>query len=94
MNLRIERLKGLAVAVIVLIFVSASLHTRSSARMPEETIPQKDAQSNDLFLKNCASCHGKDGRAKTFKAKLNHAQNLISAKWQASITDEHISFRS
>jgi mono/diheme cytochrome c family protein len=24
----------------------------------------------ELYAKHCASCHGKDGRAKTFKAKL------------------------
>ena len=28
------------------------------------------------FAKNCATCHGKDGRAKTFKAKFNHARDL------------------
>ena len=43
-----------------------------------------------LFLKNCASCHGKDGRARTFKAKFNHARDLTDPKWQETITDEHM----
>jgi len=46
--------------------------------------------SNSLFAKNCATCHGKDGRAKTFKAKLNHARNLTDPEWQVSVTDERL----
>jgi mono/diheme cytochrome c family protein len=44
----------------------------------------------ELYAKNCASCHGKDGRAKTFKAKLNHARNLADAEWQGRVSDERI----
>jgi cytochrome c oxidase cbb3-type subunit III len=36
------------------------------------------------------TCHGKDGQAKTFKAKFNHARNLTDAKWQAEVSDERI----
>jgi len=62
----------------------------SSAKNPAEDIPQKDTEANFLFTKNCASCHGKDGRAKTFKAKFNHAQDLTDSKWQGAISEEHI----
>jgi cbb3-type cytochrome c oxidase subunit III len=44
----------------------------------------------ELYAKNCASCHGKDGQAKTFKAKLNHARNLSDAEWQNRVSDERI----
>ena len=54
---------------------------RSSQKLPD---------GDALFLKNCASCHGKDGRAKTFKAKFNHARNLTDPTWQAAINDEHM----
>jgi cytochrome c oxidase cbb3-type subunit 3 len=43
-----------------------------------------------LYSKNCASCHGKDGRAKTFKAKFNHARNLTEPGWQEAVSDERI----
>lgn len=46
--------------------------------------------SNSLFAKNCATCHGKDGKAKTFKAKFNHARDLTDPKWQVSVTDERL----
>ena len=44
----------------------------------------------ELYLKKCASCHGKDGQAKTFKAKFNSARNLSDPKWQADVSDERI----
>jgi cytochrome c oxidase cbb3-type subunit 3 len=51
---------------------------------------QKDPDANSLFAKNCASCHGKDGKAKTFKAKFNGARNLTDSAWQASVSDERL----
>jgi len=73
-----------------LALIIAALHAAASTNMPLANGLLRDAEPNALFLKNCASCHGKDGRAKTFKAKLNHARNLTSPEWQASTTDEHI----
>ena len=44
----------------------------------------------ELFLRRCASCHGKDGDGKTFKAKFNSARNLTDSRWQAEVSDERI----
>jgi mono/diheme cytochrome c family protein len=43
-----------------------------------------------LYAGSCASCHGRDGRAKTFKGKRNHARNLTDAEWQGRVSDERI----
>ncbi len=43
-----------------------------------------------LYAKHCASCHGKDGRSKTFKAKFNKARNLTEPGWQEAVSDERI----
>jgi cbb3-type cytochrome c oxidase subunit III len=43
-----------------------------------------------LYAKQCASCHGKDGQAKTIKGKLKHARNLTDAVWQEKVSDERI----
>jgi cbb3-type cytochrome c oxidase subunit III len=51
---------------------------------------QKDPDADTLFAKNCASCHGKDGKAKTFKAKFNGARNLTDSAWQANVSDERL----
>ena len=44
----------------------------------------------ELYAKQCASCHGNDGRAKTIKGKLKHARNLTDAEWQERVSDERI----
>jgi mono/diheme cytochrome c family protein len=44
----------------------------------------------ELYAKNCASCHGRDGRAKTFKGKLKHARDLADSEWQGRVSDERI----
>jgi mono/diheme cytochrome c family protein len=44
----------------------------------------------ELYAKNCAACHGRDGRAKTLKARLNHARNLTDEAWQGNVSDERI----
>jgi mono/diheme cytochrome c family protein len=56
----------------------------------EKPARETDRQPGVLFDKNCATCHGQDGRAKTFKAKFNHARDLTDAKWQAEVSDERI----
>jgi mono/diheme cytochrome c family protein len=44
----------------------------------------------EVYVKSCASCHGRDGRAKTFKGKMKHARNLADAEWQSRVSDERI----
>lgn len=78
----------LLLPVTLAIVVSGSLVTG-------RTISHGSARTNttsaaELYAKRCASCHGKDGRAKTFKAKFNHARNLTDAAWHDSVSDERI----
>jgi len=49
-----------------------------------------DRGAAQLYGKYCSSCHGKDGRAKTVKAKFNHARDLTDSKWQDDVSDERI----
>jgi mono/diheme cytochrome c family protein len=43
------------------------------------------------YSKNCATCHGKDGSAHTFKSKHHvHARDLTDARWQSEASDERI----
>jgi len=44
----------------------------------------------ELYAKICASCHARDGRAKTLKGKLKHARNLTDSEWQTRVSDERI----
>ena len=81
----------LAATVIVLCLSLASASIQYSAgSVTQQSTTQKELDANVLFEKHCDTCHGKDGQAKTFKAKFNHARNLTDAKWQAEVSDERI----
>jgi mono/diheme cytochrome c family protein len=65
----------------------------ASRRMSGEpvTVGNVSARSAaELYAKNCASYHGRDGRAKTFKGKSKHARNLADSEWQGRVGDERI----
>lgn len=77
-------LSPLAVAFVICLVVvggaaSASYENNNS-----------DRGAAQLYGKYCSSCHGKDGRAKTVKAKFNHARDLADSKWQDDASDERI----
>ena len=46
--------------------------------------------SAQVYSRYCASCHGRDGGAKTRRARTNHARNLNDAEWQDRVSDERI----
>ncbi|MDQ6651361.1 MAG: cytochrome c [Acidobacteriota bacterium] len=70
----------------------AFLHAGYSANATSQknTSQPKTVDVSVLFDKHCDTCHGKDGQAKTFKAKFNHARNLTDAKWQSGVSDERL----
>ncbi|SRR6266496_2928949 len=84
-------LTGGAVCGLGLGIVLASMYSVYSAGfVTERNIAQKDMDADVLFDKHCDTCHGKDGQAKTFKAKFNHARNLTDANWQSEVSDERL----
>lgn len=69
-------------------WLNSSLFAQSDEK--KTGAPDKTMDASKLFEDNCAKCHGKDGRAKTFRGKLVGARNLTEAKWQEKTTDEQI----
>lgn len=65
-----------------------SLLANTSLTANADALPATNAAQ--LYAKQCASCHGKDGRSKTTKGKLKHARNLADAEWQERVSDERI----
>ena len=76
-------------ACLIVFFITAVGGVFAS-RTKGETVIANARSAAELYSKNCASCHGRDGRSKTFKAKLNHARNLQDAEWQERVSDERI----
>lgn len=50
-------------------------------------LPKEKIDAPGLFAENCATCHGKDGRARTFHGRVTRAQNFTDAGWQATNED-------
>lgn len=46
------------------------------------------ADVQETWAKNCATCHGQDGAAKTKAARLCGAKDLTDAQYQKSFTDQ------
>jgi mono/diheme cytochrome c family protein len=69
-------------------FASRTIKTMSGKPAGVGNVSARSAA--ELYSKNCASCHGKDGRAKTLKGKLKHARNLADSEWQGRVSDERI----
>jgi len=83
---QLAQLGALCVAVVLSFCIWSHL-PRTFAAQTNSTDAQAAAT---LYEKKCATCHGKDGQAKTFKAKFNHARNLSDAAWQTEVSDERI----
>jgi mono/diheme cytochrome c family protein len=62
--------------------------TQQTNDREDSTSPPREARA--IFEGKCATCHGKDGRAKTLKAKFNKARDLTDAAWQAEVSNERI----
>ncbi|MCA1555314.1 MAG: cytochrome c [Acidobacteria bacterium] len=82
---------GLIITLALVFWFGAS---QAASNAPQDKQADKTAtktkDARALYGSNCATCHGKNGRAKTFKAKLNHARDLTDVAWQAEVTDERI----
>ena len=82
-------------ACLLILFLPLSLVITGCASpgplaVKQASYPADRVDARGLFVENCATCHGKNGRAHTFHGWLVGAQNLTKAKWQADTTDEEI----
>jgi len=85
-----QRFKHLIMSVVVL-GISAAVLMISAAKSPNVSASSATAfDASSVFNSKCASCHGKDGRAKSLHAKHEHARDFTNAEWQDSVSDERI----
>jgi mono/diheme cytochrome c family protein len=72
---------------LLIAVIGGTFVIRARSGGPVTAAPKSAAE---LYSKNCATCHGRDGRAKTFKGKLKHARDLSDPEWQNRVSDERI----
>jgi mono/diheme cytochrome c family protein len=75
---------------LFVIFAVAFPLSLTSLAMNSETNGSSPRTAAESYAKHCASCHGKDGRANTLKAKLKRARDLTDRAWQDDASDERI----
>jgi len=77
---------ALLAAVFVVLFILQATKTEARVTVPSPMPEEVKA----TFDSKCASCHGKDGRAKSLHAKHVHARDLTDAAWQGNVSDERL----
>jgi mono/diheme cytochrome c family protein len=81
------------IARLIVVTLASTLFSMPEAPRPSTSRalaspPTEGADVAALFARSCAKCHGKDGRAKTFRGKLSGARDLTNAEWQARVSDD------
>jgi mono/diheme cytochrome c family protein len=80
---RLGVVSGLALLFAMSLNTSAALQDK-----PVSSAAAKGAE--DIYSRECAKCHGKDGRGKSMRGKMVHARDFTDAGWQSQITDDQI----
>ena len=75
---------------VLLLFVILTAVFPSPARNDNGTAAVPAVNAAQIYGQQCASCHGKDGRAKTLKGKIKRARNLTDGEWQEKVSDERV----
>jgi mono/diheme cytochrome c family protein len=83
-------MKRVFFVLLLAMFATAYPSLRATTSLTVNAGASPLVKSAELYAKQCASCHGKDGRSKTIKGKLKHARNLTDAEWQERVSDERI----
>ena len=73
------------------LFLNFGCQSNGRLAMQQANYPEDQVDARALFNKNCAKCHGIDGRAKTFHGRLVGAQNFTDEQWKANVTDKEMS---
>ncbi|HEX9638298.1 MAG TPA: cytochrome c [Acidobacteriota bacterium] len=61
-----------------------------SAGQAKEYSEAERQQLQALYKKQCAPCHGEDGKGQTPAGKMLKARNHTDPEWQKSVTDEQL----
>ena len=81
---------GLLTAVSGFSLLLAGCSSTPSLAVRQASYPKDQVDAPGLFAENCATCHGRDGRAGTFHGWILGAQNFTDARWQTKTSDDEI----
>jgi cytochrome c6 len=78
----------LYIAMPVILLAAFSLAVAMTCNAGASATAGGDARS--VYNSKCASCHGRDGRATSARARREHARDMTPGEWQDSVSDERI----
>jgi cytochrome c6 len=81
----------IGIVYIAVPVVLSAVATLAIAASPNAAAPATTAgDASSVYNSKCASCHGRDGRARSAHARHEHARDMTSGEWQDSVSDERI----
>ena len=80
----------LLMAISGFLFLISGCASTGPLTVQQANYPVDKIDARGLFVENCATCHGKNGRAHTFHGWLVGAQNLTDPEWRADTTEGQI----
>lgn len=86
---KIAKCCTIALLILGTIFLFNAAHANSAMSAKSISLLTED-ETKKLYDKNCAKCHGKDGRAKTFRSKFVHAQDFTDKTWRENTTNDQM----
>ena len=48
------------------------------------------ADAASIYNRQCALCHGRDGRGRTRRGRQTHARDMTNPEWQDDVSDERL----
>ena len=69
---------------------SRAIKTAYAKEPPQKGASKRQASAKALFARNCATCHGSDGRGETVAGKISGVPDLTDRKWQESVNEKRM----
>jgi cytochrome c6 len=85
-----QKLKPVVVSLALAIGGAAVLIAGAASRDVSASAIGVGGDATSVYNSKCATCHGRDGRARSMHARHEHARDLTSSEWQDSVSDERI----
>lgn len=87
-------MKGVKAFLLLVSLVSSLGYVLASARPAEGDAAQRGrasrARAQELFVSNCARCHGVDGRGQTRLGQSMNAPDMTDRAWHAERSDSRM----
>ena len=81
---------GALVTVVTLATLTSGLGAAAQVAAPAPATPESIAAGQQLYLRHCASCHGRTGEGGPGNDLIPAAPSLVDDQWDHGSTDEKI----